>query len=98
MVEGREWGVGRWGVRERWVLRMSIVMGLMAGQGVREILVEGGDQAVNRRKMVAARIALRRRALTTRNMGGGGGSEAGAGVRRGEGGMVVDGGERDAVL
>lgn len=53
---GACWGVvveeeGGWGVRERWVLRMSIVMGLTAGEEVREILVEGGDQAARGRKM-----------------------------------------------
>jgi len=41
---------------------------------------------------------MRLRVLMTRSMGEGVGTGAGVGVRRGEGGMVVDGGERDAVL
>lgn len=47
---GACWGT-RWGERERWVLRMSIVMGLMAGEEVKEILVEGGNQAARGRKI-----------------------------------------------
>ncbi len=96
--------MGEWEGEGEWVLRMSIVMGLMAGGGVREMLVEvvgGGDLVARRRKMGLGRMAwggMRLRVLMTRSMGEGVGTGAGVGVRRGEGGMVVDGGERDAVL
>lgn len=105
-VEGGCWVVvveeeGGWGVRERWVLRMSIAAVLMGGEGVGKILVEGGDQAARSRKMALgtmAWMAMRRRALMTRDMGEGVGIEAGVGARRGEGGMIVDIGEKDTVV